>query len=86
MQKCQPESPYFEKVWVKTPAAFKTVLGPQDEECLCVQEGNSKWSFVYAGLLTVHYLVEKVTTGSAISAYDELSELGKKMLFAFSPI
>lgn len=28
----------------------------------------------------------KVTTGSAISAYDELPELGKKMLFAFSPI
>ena len=56
------ESPYFENVWVKTPAAFKTVLGPQDEECLRVQEGNSKWSFVYAGLLTVHYLGEKVTT------------------------
>ena len=62
------------------------MLGPQDEECLRVQEGNSKWSFVYAGLLTVHYLVEKVTTGSAISAYDELPKLGKETLFAFSPI
>lgn len=70
----------------KNSCSLRNSAGSQAEECLSGQESNSKWSLVSAGQLTVHYLAEKVTTGSGISAYDEFPELGKKILFAFSPI
>lgn len=60
--------PLLRESLVKIPAALETVLGERDEEWLSVQESNSTWSSACAGLLTVHYLAEKGTLGSAISA------------------
>ena len=70
----------------KNSGSLRNSAGSREEDYLSGQESNSKWSLESAGRLTVHYLAEKVTTGSAISACGEFPELRKKILFAFSPI